>query len=702
MLNAIADSWQSAQAAMAERDAILTKRARALESTVQKLEALRETWRLTSGEASAAKAPKNVNERVDATIAAIDSTQKKVERRRVVLLGLQAEAVRELAVIDETLGRIATYRKEVIGNLLRADTRPVWRTMSSGDAAGAALTDLVDHLVRSSRLMVEYLKRHATQWVVQIALFAMLVWLFRSARARSRRASEQEPDLAQAALVFQLPYSAALLLALVSSFWLFPSAPFLLKQLTALVVLFPVLRVVRPMIDPALARGLGVFGAFYVVDRLRDVFSMSPRAEQLLFLLEMLAGMALMAWLLRPRRLEGVALSESQSSALRPLGVAAKLLLASFTLAFATGASGYMQLAWLIGGGALISTYAALGFYASLRAADGLLVFALRVRPLRLLRFVSTQREALRRRAQRLLRWAAALGWLAVTLDWFGILPSVLAAGRAALDASLSFGSLTLTLGSLVAFGITVASAFLLSRVTRFLLEEDVYPRVELGRGIPYSISSLLHYVILFGGFVLAIFALGVDLTRVTILAGAFGVGIGFGLQNVVNNFVSGLIMLFERPMKLGDVVQIGNVTGTVDRIGIRASTLRTLEGAEVVVPNANLISEPLTNWTLSNRRRRIDLAVGVAYGTDPQKMLDLLLAVARSHRDVIAYPAPVALFLGFGDSSLDFELRCWTDSFDDWVMIRSQLAVDLNRQLGEAGIEVPFPQRVVHVKAES
>jgi small-conductance mechanosensitive channel len=93
-------------------------------------------------------------------------------------------------------------------------------------------------------------------------------------------------------------------------------------------------------------------------------------------------------------------------------------------------------------------------------------------------------------------------------------------------------------------------------------------------------------------------------------------------------------------------VVQIGNVTGTVDRIGIRASTMRTLEGAEVVVPNANLISEPLTNWTLSNRRRRIDLAVGVAYGTDPQKMLDLLLAVARSHRDVIAYPAPVALFL--------------------------------------------------------
>jgi len=169
----------------------------------------------------------------------------------------------------------------------------------------------------------------------------------------------------------------------------------------------------------------------------------------------------------------------------------------------------------------------------------------------------------------------------------------------------------------------------------------------------------------------------------------------------VVNNFLSGLIMLFERPMKLGDTVHIDSVSGTVERIGIRSSTLRTFEGAEVVVPNANLISERLTNWTLSNTRRRIDLKLGVAYGTDPNKLMDLLLSLARSHREVLAYPAPVALFLGFGASSLDFELRCWTDDFDGWIEIRSQLALELHRMLGDAGIEVPFPQRVLHVKSE-
>ncbi len=702
VLEAIADSWHSARVAMEARNAALTERVGALESQIQRLTTSRETWRLTADEAAASKVPESVQERVQATIAAIDASQRKIEHRRAQLLELQAKAVTELSLIDLALDRIATYRREVVGQLFRADSRPIWRAMSSGDAAGEALTDLVGDTARAEQLLRDYLARYWTRVLAQAALFAALVWLFRSAREYTRRASEQEPELTQAAQVFQLPYSAALLLALTSSYALFPDAPFLVKQLTALVALFPVLRIARPMLDPALGPGLLAFGAFYLMDRLRDVFSTSPLAEQLLFVFEMLAGTALMAWVLRPRRLEGAELSQQQSAALRPLGIAARLLLVCFAVAFATGAAGYMQLARLIGGGALISTYAAQAVYASLRAADGLLVFALRVRPLRLLRFVNTHREALRRRTYRVLRATAVVGWLVVTLNWTGSLESVLHAGRAALEASVSFGSLTISLGSLVAFGITVASAFLLSRVLRFLLEEDVYPRVALGRGVPYAISSLLHYAILFGGFVLAVFAMGVDLTRVTILAGAFGVGIGFGLQNVVNNFVSGLIMLFERPMKLGDTVQVADVTGIVERIGIRSSTLRTAEGAEVVVPNASLISERLTNWTLNNSRRRVDLKLGVAHGTDPHKVLDLLISVARSHREVLAYPPPSALLLGFGASSLDFELRCWTDAFDDWVELRSQLALDVHRQLGDAGIEISSPQRVVHVTEET
>ncbi len=701
VVDALNEAWRRSYSQASAQSDTLTKSASALEADLQDLAKQRELWQRTVEEARAAKAPETVIERAQATVAGIAATQKEVERRRDVVLELQDRVVRELAVAESALDRIAHYRKEVLGQLWTRDSRPIWRGMRNEEAAEAALHDLAGDLGGIEKRLTAYARLYPSPFLAQLALFTALVWLFRRARARTLQSVEDQPDLAHAATVFQVPYSAALVLALISTDWFHPDAPYAVRQLAGLLGLYPVMRVVRPMVDPGLLRGVYAFGAFYAVDRVRDLISTAPLVEQVLFLLEMLAGIALMAWLLRPRRLAGVELSEDQRAGLRPLGIAAKLLFASFAIALVSGAMGYMQLARLVGGGALTSTYIALALYASLRAADGLLAFALRARPLRSLRLVASHRDVLHRKVQRVLGLSAILGWVVITLKALGVLDATLDAGRAALAASLSFGTLSISLGHIVTFGATVVAAVVVSRVLRFVLEEDVYPRVPLARGVPFAISSLLHYVILLGGFFLAISALGVDLTRVTILAGAFGVGIGFGLQNVVNNFVSGLIMLFERPMQLGDTVQIEDVTGTVERIGMRSSTLRTYEGADVVVPNASLISDRLTNWTLSNTRRRIDIKVGVAYGTDPQKMLELLLAAARGHREVLAFPAPAALFVGFGESSLDFELRAWTDAFDRWPLVRSALALEVHRMLGEAGIEVPFPQRVVHVKAE-
>ncbi len=149
---------------------------------------------------------------------------------------------------------------------------------------------------------------------------------------------------------------------------------------------------------------------------------------------------------------------------------------------------------------------------------------------------------------------------------------------------------------------------------------EELYPRIGLSRGISYAVSSLLNYVIITLGCVLALAALGVDVSKATILAGVFGVGIGFGLQTVVNNFVSGLILLFERPVYVGDTVAIGDLTGEVRRIGMRASTARTGKGSDIIAPNSELVAQRLTNWTLTDRLRRIDIPVGANYGAPPKR----------------------------------------------------------------------------------
>jgi potassium efflux system protein len=173
-------------------------------------------------------------------------------------------------------------------------------------------------------------------------------------------------------------------------------------------------------------------------------------------------------------------------------------------------------------------------------------------------------------------------------------------------------------------------------------------------------------------------------------------VGIGFGLQNVVNNFVSGLILLFERPIHVGDIIKLGDVTGEVRRIGIRSSTVWTGEGAEVIVPNGQLIAERVTNWTLSDRSQRGDVPVRAPYGTPPDQVIEILLAAARAHPQVLDEPAPMAMFVGFGDTWLNFEVRLWTE-IEHAVAVRSEIGVTIYEALTAAGIQkVPFPPREV------
>jgi small-conductance mechanosensitive channel len=287
-----------------------------------------------------------------------------------------------------------------------------------------------------------------------------------------------------------------------------------------------------------------------------------------------------------------------------------------------------------------------------------------------------------------------------MTLRMFELFEPASDAMRSILNANLGVGEIEISLGDMFAFILTIVLAFGLSRLIRFFLEEEAFPRMKLRRGVGNAIATLLQYAVLLLGFTLALSAAGMDFTRVALFAGAFSVGIGFGLQSVVNNFVSGLILLFERPIQIGDMVEVGTLCGEVRRIGARSSTVRTFDGAEVIVPNANLISEPVVNWTLSDRRRRLDISVGVAYGTDPEAVLELLRGVAGTNSAVLETPAAEALFLEFGDSSLNFRLRVWIPRFEEGFSIRSQLTVAINAALRDAGIQIPFPQRDLHVRS--
>jgi small-conductance mechanosensitive channel len=211
---------------------------------------------------------------------------------------------------------------------------------------------------------------------------------------------------------------------------------------------------------------------------------------------------------------------------------------------------------------------------------------------------------------------------------------------------------------------------------------------------------QLTRYAVILVGVLVAFSAAGVDVDRLTILFGALGVGVGFGLQNVVNNFASGLIVLFGQGINYGDEIQLDEFAGVVRDIGLLQSTVRTYHGADVIVPNATLVSSTVVNWTRDDvDQRRVDIPVGVAYGTDPKTVIDLLEGVAAKSPQVAGKPAPRAVFLGFGDSALDFQLNVWF-SEDNWYTASSELRLEMSDALNAAGIEIAYPQHDLHLRS--
>jgi potassium-dependent mechanosensitive channel len=287
-----------------------------------------------------------------------------------------------------------------------------------------------------------------------------------------------------------------------------------------------------------------------------------------------------------------------------------------------------------------------------------------------------------------------------IILDVWEIAASPIATWQRIANLGFGIGALRITVGRLLLGALVIYFAVLISGLMRTFAESDVYRRWEMDRGVGESISRLVHYALITIGVVLALAVMGVELQNFAIVAGALGIGIGFGLQNVVNNFASGLILLFERPVRVGDTVVVNDVWGTIQKIGLRSTIMLTFDQSEMIVPNADLVSEKVTNWTLSSPIARVIIPVSAAYGSPVERVLGILREAGLAHAAVLRQPPPQAIFTDFGDSSLDFELRVWVTDIRQRLEVRSRVLAEVERRFAEADIEIPFPQRDLHVRS--
>jgi small-conductance mechanosensitive channel len=263
---------------------------------------------------------------------------------------------------------------------------------------------------------------------------------------------------------------------------------------------------------------------------------------------------------------------------------------------------------------------------------------------------------------------------------------------------TITIGSLNLSIKGIVLAIATIFITHLAVRVGRKVLEERILDKRSFERGLKDSVLTITSYLGWGLGLILALGTLGVNATSLAVVFGALSIGIGFGLQNIFNNFISGLILLFERPIQVGDYVEVGGLWAEVKKINVRATVVQTFDNASVLIPNSELISQQVTNWSFKDKRMRRNLDIGVAYGSDIDLVQKTLLEIAQNTRGVLKYPRPDVLFTDHADSALIFRLRIWVDVDDYWT-VPSQIRCDIDRRFRELAIEIAFPQRDLHIR---
>lgn len=691
-LRFLAARLRSVGHAVAPWQSFLAARLAGIETLLDELEKQRALWRETEARVAPGDLPATLRGRLTEAIAAIGTGEARARSSRETLLLLSDEVGRLEGELQEAIGDVERSYTGARRRMFAFDAPPLWRTLpSSGETIGAEGAAVWGEI--STRVSA-YIEDDGDAPLRQLAVFGVLLLtaLVVSRRWRARAPSDLGPNALE---LLKRPISVAVLLTLLPTPWLQPNAPPLLRELIGLVAILALGRVLAGAHDADVR--LAVFAAvpIWLFERIAVFLPVESPLSRLLLLGSSSLGLVTFVWLTSATTVDRLDLTSRWR---RLFLVAARIAAFGFGVGVVANVIGAVSLARGLTSWVLSSGVVAAILYVAARLLRGVVEALLTLPPLGHLSLV-------RRRQTWLCERVASLVAILFLVFWFwegfvraGADVAVLGWVEDVLAYPLEIGSLSITPGNVLAFAVVLWAAVLLSRFLGTALEEDVLPRMALPRGVPQALSAGSQYVFLTLGVLLAISAAGIQLGHLGLIVGALGVGVGFGLQNIVNNFVSGVILLFERPIQIGDTIEVGALIGEVRRIGIRSSTVRTWEGAEVIVPNEKLVSAELVNWTLSDRHRRIELEVGVAYGSEPTAVIALLERAAHVSTATLREPRPLATLVSFGDSALLFRLRFWTSDLAEQFRARGEVTLEVHRALAEAGIEIPFPQRVFHI----
>jgi potassium efflux system protein len=692
--------WRALSHQSAEQRRQLTARADELQAEITYLNQEETRWQATRDQIQDTAGIEVVAARAQQELDSIRAIRTQAQEQLNQILTLQNGLSRTGRQVSEALAKLTDAEILFRGHLFERDSQTLWAPRALREEDQPIRSMMRRSADQDVATASEFFRVNAFGLLSIPCLYLLGVFgAFRLKRYLGSGAIQGLPPETDALLA--RPYSIALVITLILSIPQVDSAPVSITLFYYLLWLGLVFQF-APLLMGRRVRSL-VYSvlALTVVELVRVAIPFSTRVNRLLLAIILAAALVSLGWQTRhfwPSRLQLSELRARKASTLvLQLGMGIALLL--LAIALPANILGFVALSHVLGIGTLLSGFLAAALYCTTRILlIFLLIFLQSPWANAFTEIVRQQIKIWGRRA--LIAGAIWLWWTHSELYIFVIQDSFVLTVANVMSYSFGLGKVEFTIGNIVGVVLIVGFGYLLSKGSSSLLRTVLVAKLPFQRGLPYAISKVTYYCLMMLVFFAAITRAGVDLNKFTVVTGALGIGVGFGLQNIVNNFASGLILLFERPIRVGDVVEVNGLSGTVKRIGARSSTIATAQGAEVIVPNNSLIANQVVNWTLSSPWRRVDIPVGVAYGSDPDTVLRLLTGVASGHDGVMPDPPPAAFFLGFGDSALNFELRFWANRQDIWFQLKSDVSIGVAQALRDANIEVPFPQRDLHLRS--
>ncbi|WP_298530511.1 mechanosensitive ion channel domain-containing protein [uncultured Algibacter sp.] len=658
-----------------------------------------ETWKLTYEKAKTEGVPKEIIKDIGATWQSFKKVKTAFNTENNKYLSLESKINYQISITNNIIDELENLKSSEIYGIFYRRHAPIWKTSMDKTKIELPTGSEESGLIKFKNT-IDFFKTFEHLIYLYIVIVLLIIALFRYLKKGIDLYKYDESNAflkKSLELIYHNTWVSITYVCLIIAKFYFTNAPQLLDNIISLLILILTVPIVYKSLAGKFRNIIYVIIFFYVFNSIKTYVWFESYQYRAYLIVGALLVILTLFHFTRPY-------IHTRKLPFKKMGVffvrLTPLIYVLGITSIVSNILGYTNLADISLKFCTHGSAISIVFYATLRILEGSALALVHRHFGPKNRINTTQKDIIEKKILKVIQYGVFILWVLFFLNILDQFSTIIDFFDNFLTEPYIIGSISFTIGDILSFLFILTGSFLATSFISFIIDGDegALQFLKLPKGVPSAISLVLRYLILAFGIVFALSSLGIDLSKFNLMAGALGLGIGFGLQNIISNFVSGIILIFERPILPGDTIEVNNLLGNVNKIGVRSSSISTFDGADVVVPNNNLVSNDLINWTLSNNIKRVEILVGTTYDSDPNKVLEILLNCAKEYKETMADPGPVALFSDFGSSSLNFRLRFWVH-FEVGLQAKSDVSIAVYNKFKEHGIDIPFPQQDIYIK---